>query len=148
MCLQIHGVVAVATAARDHIALLGRCADAAGTAAERRRAAFRLALVILENEQIVGAEFNFRAEQRLIGRRAAPVAQTIRRALHHIVVSPNRLIAVTLGRAAQHIIREALAVVGVSTEHQIVGDQEEGQAHKHESNPSGKHLLLLLGCQF
>ena len=127
--------------------MLGRGTNAAGSAAEAGRTALRLALVVLEDEQVVGAELHFRAQQGLIGRRTAPVALTIRRPLHNIVISADRLVAVALGRTAQHIVREALAVIRVSTEHKVVRDQEQTQAYKDESYPRGKHLLLLLGCQ-
>jgi len=57
-CLQIRGRVTVATAAGDKITLLRRRANAAATAAERRRAALRLALVVLEHEEVVGTNLN------------------------------------------------------------------------------------------
>ena len=107
MRLEIHGVRAVAAATRDHLALLGRGTNAAAAAAERRRTALGLALIVLEDEEVVLSHFHFGAQQRLIRRRSAPVAQAVRGTLYNIVVRADRLVAVALGRAAQHVIRKA-----------------------------------------
>ncbi len=112
--LKINRVRAIAAAARDHLALLGRCTNAAATAAEGRRAALGLALVVLEDKQIVVADLNLGAQQRLIGRRAAPVALTVRGALHNIVVRTDSLVAVALGRTTQHIVGKTLRTRVVS----------------------------------
>ena len=58
-CLQIRGLITIAAAAVNKITLLRRCADAAAAAAKRRRAALRLALVVLEHEEVVGTNLNF-----------------------------------------------------------------------------------------
>lgn len=68
---------AVATTLVDIVALLGRRAHAAAIAAEGRRAALRLALVIFEDEEVVGTNLELRARKRLIRGRSAPLlAQT------------------------------------------------------------------------
>ena len=140
--LEIHGVRAIATATRDHLALLGRGTNAATAAAERRRAALGLALVVLEDEKVVLSHFHFGAQQRLIRRRAAPVAQAVRGPLHDIVVRADRLVAVALRSAAQHIISKTLRtrIVGKSTEHQIIGRDQESQHDEDKSYACRKHL--------
>jgi len=57
-CLQVRGDIAVATTRGNEVTLLRRCTDAAATAAERGRAALRLALVVLEHKEIVGTDLN------------------------------------------------------------------------------------------
>jgi len=57
-CLQIRGLITIAAAAVNKITLLRRRANATATAAERRRAALRLALVVLEHEEVVGTNLN------------------------------------------------------------------------------------------
>ena len=74
LCLEIRGARAVSTTARNHIALLRRRAHATRATAEARTAALGLALVVLEDEQIVGADLDLRSQQGLIRRRSAPVA--------------------------------------------------------------------------
>ena len=122
--LQVRGDVAVATARGNKVTLLRRRTDAAATAAERSRAALRLALVVLEQKEIVGTDLNLGTQQRLIRRRSAPVRQTIRRLLHDIVVRANRLVVVTRGRRiVQHVINESLRtnrVVRESVDHQEI----------------------------
>lgn len=56
--LQIRRRITVATTAGNKVALLRRCTDAAATAAKRRRAAFGLALVILEHKKVVRSDLN------------------------------------------------------------------------------------------
>ena len=117
MCLQIHRIVTVATTTCDHIPLLRRGTDASAAATEGRRAALGLALIILENEKVVGAEFYFRAQQGLVGRWTTPVAQAICGLLHNIVVGTNCLVTRASRCAAEYIIRKALAIVGETTQH-------------------------------
>lgn len=78
MCLQIRGGITVAAAAGNKVTLLSRCAYAAAAASVAGRAALGLALVILEHEQTIGAEFKRGAIQWLIRRIAFPGADAIR----------------------------------------------------------------------
>ena len=75
--------------------MFGRGADATGATAVAGTAAFRLALVVFEDEESVGAEFNGRAGEGLIGSRAAPVAQTVFWPLNNIIVGTHRLVGIT-----------------------------------------------------
>ena len=59
--LQVRGSRTVAAAAGNLVALLARCADAAATATVATRAALGLALVVLEDEEIVRADIDFGA---------------------------------------------------------------------------------------
>lgn len=112
--LQIRGLVTVAAAAVNKITLLRRCAHAATTAAERRRAALGLALVVLEHEEIVGTNLNFGTQQWLIRCRTAPVGQTVRRLLDNIIIGANRLVVVANRRSViQHKVNKSLGADGV-----------------------------------
>jgi len=59
--LQVCGSCAIAAAAGDKITLLGCSTYAATAAAVATRAALRLALVVLEEEKIVGSRSNLGA---------------------------------------------------------------------------------------
>ena len=116
MCedLQIRRLVTVAAAAVNKITLLRRCAYAATTATERRRAALGLALVILEQEEIVGTNLNFGTQQGLIRRRTAPVRQTVRRLLDNVIIRANRLVVGTYRRGViQHKVNKSLGADGI-----------------------------------
>ena len=107
-CLEVAGLVAVVAAGVDELTLLGRGANAAARAAERRTAAFRLALVIGKHEQLVVVQVGFGAQKGLVGRRATPVAQTVRRLLDHIIVRADRLVLIARRRAIHQIIGKSL----------------------------------------
>jgi len=64
----------IATTAVDEVPLVRSRADTATIAAQRRATALRLALIVLEDEQIIGAELHRRAAQRDIRRGSAPTA--------------------------------------------------------------------------
>ena len=65
--LEVAAVAAVAATGVDEIALLGCGTDTAAITAQRRTAALGLALIVLEVEQIVGADLHWRARERHIG---------------------------------------------------------------------------------
>ena len=59
--LQVRGRRTIATAAGNLVALLTCCTDAAATATVATRAALGLALVVLEDEEIVRTNIDFGA---------------------------------------------------------------------------------------
>ena len=63
---------AVATTLVDVVALLGSCAHAATIAAEGGTAALRLALIVLEDEEVVRIRLELGAIEGLVRRRVAP----------------------------------------------------------------------------
>ncbi len=77
----------------DHLALLGRGANAAAVARIRGAAALRLALVILEHEEGIVANLECRTHQRLIRQRIAILAHAVIRHQLHAVKCTHRLIA-------------------------------------------------------
>ena len=125
--LDIGGVRAIPATAGNQVALAGRGANATGPAAEGGWAAFGLALIVLEQEQIVGTDLDFGAQQWLIGRGIAPVALAIVGALHHIIVGSNGFIVLADRRTAHHVVGKALGrgVVGHAGQHQKIGEKQE-----------------------
>ena len=61
IALQVRGSRTVAAAAGNLVALLTCCTDATATTTVATRAALGLALVILENEEIVRTDIDFGA---------------------------------------------------------------------------------------
>ena len=143
-CLQIRRDVTVAAAGGNEVTLLRCGTDAATSAAEAGRAALRLALVVLEHEEIVGTDLNIGTQQRLIWRRSAPVRQTICRLLHDIIIGANRLVVIARRRRiVEHVIHESLRadrVICEAIHHQEIRQQKKCQHHENECN-SGRHLL-------
>ena len=112
--LQVRRLVTVAAEAVNKVTLLCRSAYAATAAAERRRAALGLALVVLEQEEIVGTNLNFGTQQGLIRRRTAPVRQTVRRLLDNVIICANRLVVVANRRGViQHKVNKSLGTDGI-----------------------------------
>jgi len=58
---------AISTPSINQEAILRRCANTSTIAAQSRAAALGLALIVLEDEQIIGADLNSRAVQGHIG---------------------------------------------------------------------------------
>ena len=99
------GPCAVAATRVDHLALVGRRADAATIAAEARVAALGLALVILEDEEVVLAQLNLGATERLIRRSGAPLA--VRTRLQGDTVKRADLLVLVLRtRGGAAVVRE------------------------------------------
>ncbi len=99
----------IATTTRNILTLLGCRADATSTTRERRTAALRLALIVLEDEQGVRTGLKLGTHQLLIGRSVAPGRNAILR--HHIlrVKVANGLIPLSNStRILQEVIGKAL----------------------------------------
>ncbi len=75
-----HG--AVTATGVNVIALLRGSADTAATAAEAGSAAFGFALVIFEDEEVIGTDLEFGTQEGLIGGLFAPFGHT---ALRHLL---------------------------------------------------------------
>ena len=122
--LQVRRDVTVAAAGGNEVTLLRRRTNATAAAAEAGRAALRLALVVLEHEEIVGTDLNIGTQQRLIGRRSTPVRQTICRLLHNIVIGANRLVVIARRRCiVEHVVDKSLRanrIVRESVHHQEI----------------------------
>ena len=81
-------MLTIAAPGVDKIPLVGRGTNTASIAAQSRTAALGLALVVLEDEQIVGAHFHGRAGQRHIRLRTAEALRRrrqTRRRIHTII---------------------------------------------------------------
>ena len=123
----------VATASRDQLTLLRGRADATTTARERRTAALRLALVVLEDKQRVGARLKLRAHQLLIRSGVAPRTNAI---LGHYILGievSNRLVALAIAtRILQERAREALTsraqAARAVIDHQNVSGNEDDKS--------------------
>ena len=106
--LNITRCRAVTATARDKITLLRRRANAARTAAETRTAAFRFALVILEHEEIIRADFYFGTQKRLIRSLIAPVAHAVIRNFENVIIGTHRLVVLARARTRHNVIRKSL----------------------------------------
>ena len=114
LCLlhTIIGGCAIASAACDEVALSRCSAYAAATATERRAAALRLALIVLEHEEIVRSrgELLRTAYKSLIRSRIAPCAHAIIRGQFHTIKRANRFIfSLRATSLVQEIRSKALA---------------------------------------
>ncbi len=122
--LDIRRTCAITATARNLVPLIGCGANATRSAAKGGRAAFGLALIVLKHEEVVGADLYFGTQKRLVRGGIAPVAQTILRAFHDIVIGSDGFIVLADTRTAHHVIGKALTrVVGQSGKHQKVGEQ-------------------------
>ena len=109
------GPRAITTARVDQLALVRRGANAAAVAAVARVAALRLALVILENEQVVLPQLDLGATERLIRGGAAPLA--IRARLQNDSIKRADLLILVLGTcSARAIVGEAFTLRAAATE--------------------------------
>ena len=125
--LDIGGVGAIPAAAGNQIALAGCGANASRPATEGGGATFGLALVILEQEEIVGTDLHFGAQQGLIRRNITPVALPIVGALHYIIVRSNGFVVLADCRTAHHVVGKALrrGIVGHAGQHEKIGEKQE-----------------------
>jgi len=89
------GACSVASTSSDERALLGRSADATTIATERSTAALRLALIVLEKKERIGAGLKLGAIQRLIRSIVLPLADIVARLEANIIKRTDRLIRIT-----------------------------------------------------
>lgn len=143
--LKLDGLLhsAVAATGVDEVALLRGGANAATAATETGPAALRLALVVLEDEEAIGANLELGAQQRLIGGLLAPLGHTALRRLLQVVVDTNGLVSLTgLGGigdpVGKRLARRYMgSIVHVSLEHQDVGHQQQTKHDEDKCNPRG-----------
>ncbi len=145
----LHGLLhgAVTATGVDEIALGGGGAYATATAAEAGTAALRLALVVFEDEEVVGAEFHFGTQQGLIGGLFAPFGHTALGHLLQIVINTNSLITGASIRGIGGPVHEGFArghmsgVIHIATQHENIGQQEQTEHYKDKCNPRGHFYL-------
>jgi hypothetical protein len=89
------GACSVASTSSDERALLGRSADATTITTERSTAALRLALIVLEEKERIGAGLKLGTIQRLIRSIVLPLADIVARLEANIIKRTDRLIRIT-----------------------------------------------------
>lgn len=145
MSVLLHGLLysAIATAGVDKVALLGSSAHAAAAATETGPTALRLALVVLENEQAVGADLELGAQQRLIGGLLAPLRHTTLGHLLQVVVDANGLVSLTgLGSIGGPVGKGLTGrymgrIIHIALQHEDVGYQQQTEHDEYKCNPRG-----------
>jgi hypothetical protein len=95
--------------------LLGRSADATTITAERTTAALRLALVVLEEKEGIGAGLKLGAIQRLIRSIVLPLADIVARLKANIIKRTDRLIRITPSRRGTRTILEIIVSKALAT---------------------------------
>ena len=137
---------AIATTTRDQLTLLRGGADASGTTGERRTAALRLALVVLEDEERVGARLKGGAHEFLIRGCVAPGRHSI---LGHNILGvkvANGLVALSIStrvlqeRAGKAFTRGAEGT-GSVVDHQDVRSKQYNKACYEETETHDSSLL-------
>ncbi len=113
---------AVSATLVDKLALLGACAHASTIARETRAAALRLALVVLEHEQIVGTDLELGeiAIHRLVGLRVAPVAHRVASGQAHTIVGADGLVGRLSTARVATVVCVALVAVAVDVKGTVV----------------------------
>jgi hypothetical protein len=136
-CLKLASrLCAVIATASNVLTLLRCCADTATTAAERSTAAFRLALIVLENEKGIVAGLEFGAHQGLI--RSSVTPRTVLVSSIKLDTIERTNILVSIGTFAgstsigQVVGAEALFLCRklgrADKEHEYVGNQQNYQS--------------------
>ena len=136
----------IAATSCDQLTLLRRRAHTTGSAAEGGTAALRLALVVLEDEERVGARLKLRAHQGLVGLCVAPRTHAILR--HDIlgVKVADGFIALAIATRILHeVVGEALRPGTKSSrtvvDHQNVGSEEDNEACDEEAETHDSSLF-------
>ena len=131
---------AVTTTAVDEIALGRGGADTAATATEGSTTAFRLALIVLEDEEIVGSDLNFGAKEWLIRSLLAPLGHAVAWDLLEAIVGADGLVVTGVAGGVGEVVHEPLGtggstvVVGESGDHEDIGNQQKAQHDQDELN--------------
>jgi len=136
----------VSTTAVDEVPLIRSRANAATIAAQCCTTALRLAFIVLEEKQIVGADFHWRAAQRNIRGSSTPTTgsrREIRSNVHTIVRSNRRSRkSRTWGLLRNQIIHEpltnGLGPVRHSKEHADICQKQDRQ-HDYKIRSTGSH---------
>jgi hypothetical protein len=144
--LQIGRGGAVTATSVDQVTLLGCSANATATAAERGTAALGLALVILEDEHVVGASLG--SKEGLVGSLVAPLGKTVFGCLAETIVGSDRLIRISGRSSILEIVHKSLhtelvaGIIGKSGKHEHVRDQKKAKCNQEECD-TRIHLFYL-----
>lgn len=136
---------AITTARVDQLALVRRGANAAAVAAVARVAALRLALVILEHEEVVLPQLDLGTTERLIRGGAAPLAvrarlqsNSIKRADLLILVlstcSARAIVGETLTRTRSAAATEGILAISHVANKTLARRQECRRRRRHHKN--------------
>ena len=100
-----------------------RCADTSAAARKGRAAALGLALVVLEDEQVVGTGTReFGTCHRLIGSRVAPSGDTVGGRLEHVVIRADSLVSAAGTSTTEVVVCETFAFEITATVQDIVDE--------------------------